>query len=67
VELLFPVEQPQLAKQLKELLKLQWRDNVKSSELGPDGRYARVAAKPGEPRVDAQEALMQKYRQGALE
>jgi polyphosphate kinase len=66
VELLFPVEQPQLAKQLKDLLKLQWRDSLKASELRPDGRYARVA-KAGEPRIDAQEALMQKYRQGALE
>ncbi len=65
VELLFPVEQPQLVKQLKELMKLQWRDNVKSSELHSDGHYTRVF-RPGETRIDAQEALMQKYRQGDL-
>lgn len=66
VELLFPVEQPQLARHLKELLKLQWRDNVKSSELHPDGHYTRIA-RSGETRLDAQEALMQKFRQGEPE
>lgn len=66
VELLFPVEHPQLARQLKDLLKLQWRDNVKSSELRPDGHYTRVT-RPGEARLDAQEALMQKFRQGEPE
>ena len=63
---MFPVEQPQLARQLKELLKLQWRDNVKSSELHPDGHYTRVV-RSGEARLDAQEALMQKFRQGEPE
>lgn len=66
VELLFPVEQPALAKQLKELLKLQWRDNVKASELHSDGHYTRVT-RPGESRLDAQEVLMQMFRQGASE
>ena len=66
VELLFPVEQPQLAKQLKELLKLQWRDNVKSSELHSDGHYNPIA-RSGEVRLDAQEVLMQKFRQGEPE
>jgi polyphosphate kinase len=63
VELMFPVEQPQLAKQLKELLKLQWRDNVKASELHSDGHYTRVT-RSQETRLDAQEVLMQKFRQG---
>ncbi len=63
VELMFPVEHPLLQKQLKDLLKLQWRDNVKASELHSDGHYVRVA-KTGEIRIDAQESLMQKYRQG---
>jgi polyphosphate kinase len=54
-----------LDKQLKDLMKLQWRDNVKSSELHSDGHYTRVF-RPGEARVDAQESLMQKYRQGDL-
>ncbi len=44
-------------------MKLQWRDNVKASELRPDGRYVRVE-RTGEARIDAQESLMQKYRQG---
>jgi polyphosphate kinase len=47
-------------------LKLQWRDNVKSSELHPDGHYTRLA-RSGETRLDAQEALMQKFRQGEPE
>ena len=66
VELMFPVEQPTLVKRLRELLKLQWRDNVKSSELHPDGHYTRVV-KSGEERVDAQEALMNKYLKGDSE
>jgi len=66
VELMFPVEQPRLAKQLRDLLKLQWRDNAKASELHPDGHYARVV-RSGEVRLDAQEVLMQRFRQGGLE
>ncbi len=66
VELMFPVEQPAHMKRLRELLKLQWRDNVKSSELHSDGHYTRVA-KANEERVDAQEALMMRYLKGESE
>jgi polyphosphate kinase len=65
VELLFPVERSPLAKQLKDLMKLQWRDNVKASEQCADGHYIRVG-KPSEVRIDSQEILMLKYRQGDL-
>ncbi len=57
VELLFPVEHPALLKQISDVLKLQWHDNVKCAELKSDGRYERVG-KSGEPRVNSQEELM---------
>ncbi len=57
VELLFPIESGPLSKQLMDVLKLQWKDNVKASELKPDGRYIRIQ-KPNEPRINSQEELM---------
>lgn len=60
VELMFPVERKELANSLTELLRLQWRDNVKASELTFDGRYERLY-KDGEKRVNSQETLMRMY------
>lgn len=57
VEILFPIEHPQLLKELHELLKLQWRDNVKCSELLPDGHFEHIR-KPNEKQVNSQEILM---------
>lgn len=61
VELMFPVEQAALKRQVEELMALQWTDNVKASQLSSDGRYERLF-KPGEARVNAQEALMRMYK-----
>ena len=62
VELLFPVEKGQLKAQVMEVLKLQWRDNVKATQLQCDGRYTRLI-KPGAEPVNAQEELMVLYGQ----
>ena len=39
VELMFPVEDPELSLRIKKLLRAQWRDNIQARELRPDGRY----------------------------
>ncbi|MDO4547916.1 MAG: RNA degradosome polyphosphate kinase [Clostridia bacterium] len=62
VELLFPIEDQANKKRAAELLRLQWRDNVKSSTLGRDGHYSR-AGKPDEKRINSQEALMEMYHE----
>jgi len=61
VELLFPVEKTQLKNQLHEVMKLQWKDNVKASQLMSNGSYTRVVRQEGKA-VNAQEALMSLYR-----
>ena len=39
VELMFPVEDPELSLRIKKLLRAQWRDNIQARELRLDGRY----------------------------
>lgn len=54
VEILFPVEKPELKERLLHILKSQLRDNVKASVLQKDGSYAR-AAKRGKQAFCSQE------------
>jgi len=62
VELVAPIIDPKLRKQLKEdVLDVCLRDNVKSRRLLPDGSYERVSAAEGEERVDSQSHLMNHY------
>ena len=42
VEILFPVEKPQLQEKLRHILDCQLRDTEKASVLQPDGSYAKV-------------------------
>lgn len=42
VEILFPVEKPELKEKLLHILECQLRDTVKASVLQPDGSYAKV-------------------------
>jgi polyphosphate kinase len=41
IEIAFPVIEPQLQKQLKDILELQLADNVKAWRMQPDGSYRR--------------------------
>jgi polyphosphate kinase len=60
VEVVFPIEQPDLKQRLiQELLTTSLADNVKARELLPDGRYRRVEAKSGEPRLRSQERFLE--------
>jgi len=59
VEVLFPIESQAIKAQLRdELLPLLLNDNVKTRELGPDGRYHRRLPDHDEPRIDAQATLL---------
>ena len=64
VELMFPVEQPDLRRRLVRILELYFADNCHSYELQPDGRYRKRRPPPPQPgaqqvEVHAQERLQQ--------
>jgi polyphosphate kinase len=59
IELLFPVERPELKEELRSLLDLCWRDSVKARIMFPDGSYSR-AAPSGAP-AKVQEELIEQY------
>src|SRR5262245_48731167 len=64
IEVLFPVEDPQLrARVLDEVLGVSLRDNVKAKLLLPDGKYAKVTAE-GDP-IRAQQQLLELARRAA--
>ena len=56
VELMFPVEDPQLRSRIVDgILGVALSDNVKARILQPDGTYQRVASpKPGDPVIRSQ-------------
>lgn len=56
VEILFPVERPELKEELFHILKNQLRDTVKTSVLQPDGTYEKVD-KRGREVFDSQKAF----------
>jgi polyphosphate kinase len=65
VELLFPVEQPDLIRTLKEeVLDIYLADNVAARRLLPDGRYERVRPRPSEPPLHSQAHLLEKRQRG---
>ena len=67
VEVVFPIEQPDLKQRLiGEILATSLADNVKARELLPDGSYRRVAAEPGQPVLRSQERFLELAAQNAL-
>ncbi len=55
VEVLAPVHDPVLRDHLRsEFLDVYLKDNVKASELTPDGTYRRVRREPGDEKFDSQ-------------
>lgn len=56
IELLFPVESKEIKKELTEVLKMYFKDNMKSWRLFPDGRYEKSEAGT-EKKFRAQEML----------
>ena len=53
MEILFPVEKPQLQEKLHHILDCQMRDTVKASILQPDGSYKKTG-KRGREEYNAQ-------------
>ena len=53
VEILFPVEDPELKRRVIHILDVQLQDNVKAQQLMPDGKYRRIS-KRGKAPVSAQ-------------
>nr|WP_300837015.1 RNA degradosome polyphosphate kinase [uncultured Acetatifactor sp.] len=56
VEILFPVDRPELKEKLLHILQCQMHDNVKASVLKPDGTYTR-ASRRGKQACCSQEAF----------
>ena len=68
VEVVFPVEQPDLKKRLiQEVLTITLADNVKTRELLSDGSYRRIVAPEGEVLVRSQERFLELARQRQAE
>ncbi|MCM1118136.1 MAG: RNA degradosome polyphosphate kinase [bacterium] len=66
VEILFPVEEPALRRQLADILRTQLRDNVKAHVLQPDGVYVKVDRR-GKERISSQEYFSRVARREARE
>ena len=64
VEILFPVDDPELKKRLLHILRLELEDNVKAHILQPDGNYEKPD-KRGKTLVNSQEELCREAREAA--
>jgi polyphosphate kinase len=60
VEACFPIEDPELAAHLREVLAVYLADNVQAWECQPDGSYARLAPGSQAP-LRAQEKLLERH------
>jgi polyphosphate kinase len=54
IEVLLPIEQEEGKKQIFEILRIMFSDNVKARVLNSDGSYVKSVRKPGEQSVNAQ-------------
>jgi polyphosphate kinase len=62
VEAVTPVEDPDCARELQEILKIVLEDNRQAWELQSDGTYVQRYPAKGEPERSAQVILMERYR-----
>lgn len=65
VEILFPVEDPDLQEKLKYILDGQLRDNTKAHILQPDGSYEKVDRRGKEPFCAQEDFCLQAIRLGS--
>ena len=65
VEVVFPIEQPELKQRLVEILDTSLADNVKARELSSDGKYRRVTPQTAQPRLRSQERYLEIAAQNA--
>ena len=66
VEIMFPVEDPELKKQVIHILQVQLEDNVKAHVLQPDGTYEKID-KRGKVLVCAQEQFCEEAKNSFVE
>src|SRR5699024_7269264 len=66
VEIVFPVEDPQIKKEVMNILKIQLEDNMKAHVLQPDGLYVKPDRR-GKTPVCAQEYFCQEAQEKAKE
>jgi len=62
VEVVTPVQNPELVKQLKQILEVVLADNRQAWELQPDGTYVQKRPKEGEPAMSSQQHFMSEGR-----
>jgi polyphosphate kinase len=62
VEIMFPILDKHYKNQLIELLKIYWKDNVKSWLLSPDGEYTKILPKDGEELFIAQDYFIKEAK-----
>lgn len=65
VEILFPVEKPELREKLQHILECQLQDNVKASVLRSDGTYHKVARQSNRPAFNSQLTFCKEARESA--
>lgn len=65
VEILFPVEKPELREKLQHILECQLQDNVKASVLRSDGTYHKVARQSNRPAFNSQLTFCKEAREFA--
>ncbi len=58
VELMFPVDDENLRRQLWDILNISWRDNTKAWRLNPDGSYTKISPAENEVPFSSQEFFM---------
>lgn len=62
VELMFPVENPDIQRRIRKILELFFQDNQKAHEMKSDGSWFRVAPKKGEQPFRAQGEAYRRIR-----
>lgn len=65
VEILFPVEKPELREKLQHILECQLQDNVKASVLRSDGTYHKVARQSNRPAFNSQLTFCKEAKESA--
>ncbi|MCS7269581.1 MAG: polyphosphate kinase 1 [Gemmataceae bacterium] len=61
VEVVFPIEQPDLKQRVIDILTITLADNVKARQLMPDGTYRRLSPAAGQPAVRSQFRFLELY------
>jgi polyphosphate kinase len=61
VEVVFPIEQPDIKQRVIEILNITLADNVKARQLMPDGSYRRLSPAPGQPAIRSQFRFLEMY------